>query len=249
MFSSLFSGEAKASKKPAVKKVVEKAEKKPEKKRSKPGDLAGAKFRWLNEQLYSKPGAESLKIFTEEPHLFQEYHSGFSHQAAQWPTNPVTECIAWLQRHPHLSAVGDFGCGTAALAAALDASRTVFSFDLVSNGNPRITPCDISAVPLKSHSLSAAVFNLSLMGTDWPRFIEEARRCLKPSGALYVSEVTSRMKDPEGFARGLESAGFRLVGHKPSTGGFFHTFIAKKAHEAGVPMDSGLLGKCHYKKR
>jgi len=252
MFTSLFSaGAPKPAKSVPVKKAEKPTETRKTAKRSRPtGDLSASKFRWLNEQLYSKPGSESKKMFSAEPHLFDEYHSGFSLQAAQWPTNPVTECIAWLQRHPQLRIVGDFGCGTAAIAASLaSADRKVHSFDLVANGNPNITPCDISAVPLKDGSLNVAIFNLSLMGTDWPLFIEEARRCLKASGALYISEVTSRMKDPEGFARGLEAAGFRVVGHKPSKGAFFHTFIAKKEKESGLPMNPVLLGKCHYKKR
>ena len=255
MFASLF-GKTKSVekvnvKKTAVKKIESVAHPKPvkkEKKRSS-GDLAGSKFRWLNEQLYSKPGSESKEMFTAEPHLFQQYHDGFSQQAAQWPTNPVTECISWLQRHPKLKAIGDFGCGTAAVAASLHQSRSVHSFDLVDNGNPLITPCDISKVPLKGESLDVAIFNLSLMGTDWPSFIEEARRCLRHSGVLYISEVTSRMKDPEGFARSLEAAGFKVIGHKASKGGFFHTFVSRKEKSSGLPMNPVLLGKCHYKKR
>ena len=233
-----------------VKKTPTSIVKKKEPRREKrSGDLAGAKFRWLNEQLYSKPGAESKEMFTAEPHLFQQYHEGFSQQAAQWPTNPVTECIAWLERHPKLCVVGDFGCGTAAIATALHEKRTVYSFDLVTNDNPLITACDISQVPLKPESLDVAIFNLSLMGTDWPSFIEEAKRCLRQSGVLYISEVTSRMKDPDGFARSLEAAGFKVVGHKASKGGFFHTFISRKEKQSGLPMNPALLGKCHYKKR
>lgn len=34
--------------------------------------LSGARFRWLNEQLYTTPGNKSFKLFQEKPELFDE---------------------------------------------------------------------------------------------------------------------------------------------------------------------------------
>lgn len=34
--------------------------------------LSGARFRWLNEQLYTTKGDESFKLFQEKPELFDE---------------------------------------------------------------------------------------------------------------------------------------------------------------------------------
>jgi ubiquinone/menaquinone biosynthesis C-methylase UbiE len=34
-----------------------------------------------------------------------------------------------------------------------------------------------------------AVFCLALMGTDYPSFLEEAHRVLKPQGLLWIAEV------------------------------------------------------------
>lgn len=34
--------------------------------------LSGARFRWLNEQLYTTPGDKSFKLFQEKPELFDE---------------------------------------------------------------------------------------------------------------------------------------------------------------------------------
>lgn len=51
--------------------------------------LASARFRHLNESLYTKPSAESLSIFKESPEMFEEYHRGFQQQVEVWPENPV----------------------------------------------------------------------------------------------------------------------------------------------------------------
>lgn len=38
-------------------------------------------------------------------------------------------------------------------------------------------------------SVDIAVFCLALMGTDYPLFLEEAHRVLKPQGLLWIAEV------------------------------------------------------------
>ncbi|KAF2443079.1 hypothetical protein P171DRAFT_433421 [Karstenula rhodostoma CBS 690.94] len=51
--------------------------------------LAGARFRHLNETLYTKPSADSLSLFKEDPSMFEDYHRGFAMQTEGWPENPV----------------------------------------------------------------------------------------------------------------------------------------------------------------
>jgi ribosomal RNA-processing protein 8 len=51
--------------------------------------LAGARFRHLNESLYTKPSAESLSLFKDDPSMFEDYHRGFAQQVEVWPENPV----------------------------------------------------------------------------------------------------------------------------------------------------------------
>ncbi|CAO2652996.1 Nn.00g024070.m01.CDS01 [Neocucurbitaria sp. VM-36] len=51
--------------------------------------LASARFRHLNESLYTKPSAESLDLFKEDPSMFEDYHRGFAQQVEVWPENPV----------------------------------------------------------------------------------------------------------------------------------------------------------------
>ncbi|KAL5113370.1 25S rRNA (adenine645-N1)-methyltransferase [Pleosporales sp. CAS-2024a] len=57
--------------------------------RSMRSKLASARFRHLNESLYTKPSVESLSLFTEDPSMFEDYHRGFAQQVQVWPSNPI----------------------------------------------------------------------------------------------------------------------------------------------------------------
>jgi ribosomal RNA-processing protein 8 len=56
--------------------------------------LASARFRHLNESLYTKPSADSLSLFKEDPSMFEDYHRGFAQQVEVWPSNPVDDYVA-----------------------------------------------------------------------------------------------------------------------------------------------------------
>lgn len=51
--------------------------------------LVSARFRHLNETLYTKPSSEAFQLFQDSPEMFQEYHEGFRRQVNVWPENPV----------------------------------------------------------------------------------------------------------------------------------------------------------------
>jgi ribosomal RNA-processing protein 8 len=57
--------------------------------RSMRSKLASARFRHLNEALYTKPSADSASLFKEDPSMFEDYHRGFAQQVEVWPSNPV----------------------------------------------------------------------------------------------------------------------------------------------------------------
>ncbi|KAF2791066.1 hypothetical protein K505DRAFT_327139 [Melanomma pulvis-pyrius CBS 109.77] len=58
--------------------------------------LASARFRHLNESLYTKPSKESLEIFKETPSMFEDYHRGFAQQVEVWPSNPVDGYVSTI---------------------------------------------------------------------------------------------------------------------------------------------------------
>eukprot|EP01043_Picozoa_sp_COSAG02_P060511 COSAG02_NODE_7923_length_2784_cov_6.985847_3_plen_422_part_00 len=164
--------------------------------------LSGARFRYLNEMLYTSKGADSFLQFQEDPELFDVYHSGFREQVEAWPVNPVDIILKRLarlqQRHSRHGAAGtsdrfavaDFGCGDAAIAQSTSLCSTiVHSFDLVAR-NDWVTSADMAHVPLPEGAANVAVFSLSLMGVNYIDYIIEAHRIVAPGGRLLIAEVS-----------------------------------------------------------
>ncbi|KAI1744149.1 methyltransferase-domain-containing protein [Xylaria scruposa] len=183
--------------------------------------LVSARFRHLNETLYTKPSDEAFQLFQDSPEMFQEYHEGFRRQVNVWPENPVDGYIEDIrlrgqQRHMHKSkpsqapttsvqplmrtngvcTIADLGCGDAKLATTLQSEKrklnlNILSYDLQSP-SPLVTKADIANLPLADGSVDVVIFCLALMGTNWLSFIEEAYRILHWKGELWVAEIKSR---------------------------------------------------------
>ncbi|KAI1767373.1 methyltransferase-domain-containing protein [Hypoxylon sp. FL1150] len=121
--------------------------------------LVSARFRHLNETLYTKPSADAFQLFADAPEMFQEYHEGFRRQVDVWPENPVDGYIEDVrqrgrQRAPQKSkhghapnssgalvplprtggtcTVADLGCGDAKLASALQADKKKLKLEVLS---------------------------------------------------------------------------------------------------------------------
>lgn len=202
--------------------------------------LRGSRFRWLNELLYTTPGDEAFKLFQKDPELAVQYHAGYTDQRASWPRDPTEETIIWLRQNASkTSRIGDFGCGEARIAQALPKWQ-VHSFDLVAV-NSFVTAANISDVPLADDTLDIAVFCLALMGTDWPKFIAEAGRCLVPGGRLHIDEVSSRFPDTKSFIRSVEQLGFTSISEDASANYFTAFRFMKNKTEAA--SEGGKKGK------
>ena len=59
--------------------------------------LISARFRHLNETLYTRPSVEAFQLFEESPEMFTEYHEGFRRQVDVWPENPVDAYVAEIK--------------------------------------------------------------------------------------------------------------------------------------------------------
>lgn len=55
--------------------------------------LTSARFRHLNETLYTTPSAASSSLFMSSPELFDSYHEGFRQQVSTWPQNPIDDFV------------------------------------------------------------------------------------------------------------------------------------------------------------
>ncbi|KAI4136295.1 MAG: hypothetical protein LQ341_005709 [Variospora aurantia] len=51
--------------------------------------LISARFRHINQTLYTTPSAHASSLFSSNPEAFASYHAGFRAQVASWPQNPV----------------------------------------------------------------------------------------------------------------------------------------------------------------
>ncbi|XP_033001597.1 ribosomal RNA-processing protein 8 [Lacerta agilis] len=213
--------------------------------------LESARFRFINQQLYTSSSQQAVQLFQDDPEALVVYHRGFARQVAQWPENPVQHFVRYLRQRPASLVVADFGCGDCMLARSV--RNKVHCFDLVAL-DPRIIVCDMAQVPLDDESVDVAVFCLALMGTNLQEILEEANRVLRVGGTLLVAEVASRFQDVRAFVAALGRLGFRLLS-KDVTGSHFFTFELRKAE---VPKRKGrseeapqglVLRPCLYKRR
>ncbi|KAI1160150.1 methyltransferase-domain-containing protein [Nemania serpens] len=122
--------------------------------------LVSARFRHLNETLYTKPSDEAFQLFQDSPEMFQEYHEGFRRQVNVWPENPVDGYVEDIrlrgrQRYPHrpkpgqvaptltpevrplmrttgTCTIADLGCGDAKLATALQSEKRKLNINILS---------------------------------------------------------------------------------------------------------------------
>lgn len=58
--------------------------------------LDAARFRYINQLLYSSSSGEAKRMFQQDPQAFQIYHRGFTAQVRHWPANPVDAIIAYI---------------------------------------------------------------------------------------------------------------------------------------------------------
>ncbi|XP_068026268.1 ribosomal RNA-processing protein 8 isoform X2 [Melanerpes formicivorus] len=170
--------------------------------------LLGARFRYLNERLYTSSSREAAQLFRSDPEAFEIYHQGFARQVARWPQNPTDRIVRYLRKRPASLVVADFGCGDCKVARSVP--NKVHCFDLLPLC-PRVTVCDMAQVPLEAESVDIGVFCLALMGTNLQEILEEANRVLKPGGTLLVAEVASRFESIRSFLSAMAQLGFRSV--------------------------------------
>ena len=121
--------------------------------------LISARFRHLNQTLYTAPSDTALQLFDQNPEMFEDYHSGFRQQVSVWPENPVDNfistirsrgkvkpskfkdkkgkpgldqsgAVAALPRTHGTSIIADLGCGDARLAQSLKDSGEMSKLNL-----------------------------------------------------------------------------------------------------------------------
>ncbi|XP_046978504.1 ribosomal RNA-processing protein 8 [Vanessa cardui] len=210
--------------------------------------LKAAKFRFLNEKLYTTTGSEAQKLFEEDPTAFQTYHEGYQQQMKKWPVKPLDVIIKRIQKMPKSYKIADMGCGEAELSRRV--AQSVRSFDLVARA-PGVEACDVTRTPLCAAQLDAAVYCLALMGTELTRYLLEANRVLRVGGHLLIAEVESRFDNVDDFVRDVQRLGFSLKKLDKTHKVFFFMEFTKirdpPVKKSKLPILK--LKPCIYKKR
>ncbi|TNN01079.1 hypothetical protein fugu_010461 [Takifugu bimaculatus] len=209
--------------------------------------LESARFRYINEVLYSTSSSEAKRMFKQDPQAFWIYHKGYTAQVQRWPANPVDDIIAYIQQKPSSLVVADFGCGDCKIARSV--KNSVHSFDLAATCE-LVTVCDMANVPLPDASVGIAVFCLSLMGVNLADFLAEANRVLMNGGFLKIAEVASRFDNVRNFITALSNLGFKMVSKNTENTHFYSFEFVKTAAAPENLKKFGLqLKPCVYKKR
>lgn len=60
--------------------------------------LHSARFRYLNEQIYSNDSRNAQNMFRTDPDAFKAYHEGYRQQVQKWPMNPLEVIIQSIQK-------------------------------------------------------------------------------------------------------------------------------------------------------
>ncbi|MDB4944542.1 MAG: hypothetical protein JWP97_4076 [Labilithrix sp.] len=176
-------------------------------------------FSKMNNRWYAAASDATHARLAVNPEEWAHYHTMYRQLRESWPVVPYKEEIRWLSESEREGlVVGDFGCGEAAIAAAVTDRHTVHSFDHVAI-NDAVVACDIAHVPLENGVLDVAIFCLSLMGANFTDYVREARRCLHLDGWLHIWEPASYFEDVNRFCAQLARLGFDVMA--PQTEGAF----------------------------
>lgn len=158
----------------------------------KHGDFRKISRRWATSN--SATTHERLKADKSEWYL---YHTLYEEARTHWDEIPAEYIASQLKARPDLK-IADFGCGTNLLKAALPEHDVVGLDHVVRAGDNSTIECDIANTPLETASKDAVVLSLALMGCNWPDYLKEAHRLLKPFGYLFVAEPAKKRADLAG---------------------------------------------------
>lgn len=164
--------------------------------------------------------------------------------------------LSTMTRLKTVARLGDMGCGDATFSRELEGLPVlVRNFDLVAI-NDRVEACNILKTPLADEELDVGLYCLSLMGVDYPDFLQEAFRVIREGGELWIAEVASRITPA--FAQLVAQLGFKLIRKLEFSHFVCFTFQRLQAAAGGrrggrkAPPGGGLgaaLRPCLYKRR
>ena len=173
--------------------------------RRRHGDFSEMTRRWNTSK--SRTTHDRLQLDPSEWYLYQTL---YREARKRWPEQPYERLAEQVRARPDW-VVGDFGCGECVFADAVQ--NQVISMDHVACRND-VRVCDMAVTGSEANSLDAAVFSLSLMGTNWPDYLREARKMAwcpeAPAGAAYRRDRTQSEQHADAMSEPQPSSGYRV---------------------------------------
>nr|POE87737.1 25s rrna (adenine-n(1))-methyltransferase [Quercus suber]POF00886.1 25s rrna (adenine-n(1))-methyltransferase [Quercus suber] len=213
--------------------------------------LVSARFRHLNQTLYTAPSKTALDLFAQNPEMFEDYHAGFRQQVVSWPENPVTNFIATLRARGRIAQpakalkkkaekdgradlprtqgtciVADLGCGDAALAQTL-----------TSSGDTTALKLQILSYDLHSPSPLVTRADISALPTA-AGSVDVAIFCLALMGTNWISFVEEAYRilhwKGELWVAEIKSRFGRVGGHKSQRPAVVPHSVGSKRKQAAL---------------
>ena len=164
----------------------------------------------IHQKASTSSSSHMNEYFRSNPDKWREYHSIREENKKEWVEDPINVIAEKLNKNRH-QVIADLGCGMNQLKTLVNSYSQWYSFDHYSD-DETVIKADISDLReyLQDNSVDAAVFCMSLWGTNYMDYIKESYRYLKNGGIVYVAEPKDKINQSE-LIGGATQIGFEII--------------------------------------
>lgn len=164
----------------------------------------------IHQKANTSSSSHMNEYFRNNPDKWREYHSIREENKKEWTEDPINVIAERLNKNKH-QVIADLGCGMNQLKTLVNSYSQWYSFDHYSD-DETVIKADISDLKeyLQDNSVDAAVFCMSLWGTNYMDYIKESCRYLKRGGIVYIAEPKDKINQSE-LIGGAIGIGFKLI--------------------------------------
>ena len=155
-----------------------------------------SKYCEITEKMNSQNSQTTLKMFTDDPDLWDVYHEERKLNCKKYYKQevvPVNKIISYLEtKLKYKLRILDMGCGMNLIKEHFK-YNTIFNitgYDYVENNRSKV--CDISKLDEESELIDICIYSQSLMGSNWKDYLVEGKRVLRYNGEMIISESVER---------------------------------------------------------
>ena len=164
----------------------------------------------IHQKASTSSSSHMNEYFRSNPDKWREYHSIREENKKEWVEDPINVIAEKLNKNRH-QVIADLGCGMNQLKTLVKSYSQWYSFDHYSD-DETVIKADISDLReyLQDNSVDAAVFCMSLWGTNYMDYIKESYRYLKSGGIVYITEPKDKINQSE-LIGGATQIGFEII--------------------------------------